>query len=73
MWLSPFQAASLVFLSALCDVELEFPGVGSQAAASLRIDNVSLCAQWHIFATLYLEMHPLSFFNVLTLQLWMCF
>lgn len=56
MCLSPFQAASLVFLSALSDVplgvELEFPGVGSQAAASLRIDNVSICAQWHIFATL---------------------
>lgn len=54
MWLSPFQAASLVFLSVLCDVpqgvELEIPGVGSQAAALLRIDHVSsVCAQWHIF------------------------
>lgn len=66
MWLSPFQAASLVFLSALCDVpldvELEFPGVGSQAAASLRIDNVSICAQWLIFCyTLFGDASTLPF------------
>lgn len=65
MCLSPFQAASLVFLSVLCDVPLggiRISKIGSQAAASLRIDNVSICAQWHIFCyTLFGDASTLLF------------